>query len=115
MPDPVDPIDAAVIDELRSILDDDAVVELFSLYLDDAPQTLASLLAAAGRGDAQGVRTAAHRLKGGAAGIGAREVEACARQVEHAALAGRLADALAHLPALRAASDRAEAALRRRV
>ncbi|MCO5168310.1 MAG: Hpt domain-containing protein [Planctomycetes bacterium] len=105
-----DPIDAAVIDELRAILDDDAVAELFLLYLDDAPRTLAALSEAAGRGDAPGVRAAAHRLKGAAAGVGAHEVEGRAREVELEALAGRV-DA-ERVAALRAAAARAEEALR---
>jgi len=97
-------LDAAVWESLRLLTDDSAFLdELIDLFVDDAlprAERVRTLLAA---GDHTGARTAAHSLRGSAGNIGATEVAALAREIEHdleagvsvtAARADRLCDAL---------------------
>jgi HPt (histidine-containing phosphotransfer) domain-containing protein len=53
-------------------------------------------------GDAEVVARAAHTLKSSSANLGATNVAAIARQIEHAARAGNLTDLAASLTKLRA-------------
>ena len=108
---PQDPLDRAVLAELRSILSDEGVAELIDLYRQEAPHMHAALDEAIASRETARVRSAAHRLKGAASGIGARAVEHAARRVEHEAHAGRLPD-VATLAELRDAAAKTEAALR---
>lgn len=109
MPEARDPLDLEMIAELRSILRDDGVRELLELYLEEAPRALASLERAFASDDGSALRTAAHGLKGAAAGVGARDVADVARALEYAAHEGRRPLDLAPL---RAALEVADAALR---
>ncbi len=104
-----DPLDEEMIEELRSILSDDGLAELVELYLVEAPRGLADLQRALAAGDVDGLRTAAHRLKGAAAGVGAQVVAELTRDLERAAQAGGLPR---DLTALVAAVESADAALR---
>ena len=75
---------------------------LISLYRDDSSQLLADLDNAMKLGDADGVARAAHTLKSSSANLGATNVAAIARQIEHAARAGDLVDLLSSVTKLRA-------------
>jgi len=103
-------LDLDLLEELRSILDDAGVREIVDLYLAEAPRSIASLEEALGAGDTAGVRSAAHRLKGAASGVGALEVTAIARAFEQATDAGQQASI--DVAGLHAAAARAAAALR---
>lgn len=110
MPEDRDPLDLEMIAELRSILRDDGLRELVELYLEEAPRAQAALERALATSDLAALQTLAHRLKGAAAGVGARDVAAQAQRLERAAHEGRPPEDLA---ALEDALDVAGAALRR--
>jgi CheY-like chemotaxis protein/HPt (histidine-containing phosphotransfer) domain-containing protein len=76
---------------LLARLDGDAqlLADISRLFLDDAPEHLRRIRAAIDAGDAEGLRHAAHALKGAAASFDAAEVVASARALEEA---GRAAD-----------------------
>ena len=57
-------------------------------FLKTAPEDLAALSAAAGAGDVENARLYAHRMKGNAAGVGARRLSAAAREMEMGAASG---------------------------
>ena len=73
--------------------DPDFVDELIDTFLGDAPQQLAELRAAVASGSPADAVRPAHTLKGTAATIGARAVEATSRSIEEGARAGSM-DAL---------------------
>jgi CheY-like chemotaxis protein len=75
---------------------------LIALYRDDSSQLLADLDSAMKTGDAEGVARAAHTLKSSSANLGATNVAAIARQIEHAARGGDLAELPSSFTKLRA-------------
>jgi signal transduction histidine kinase/DNA-binding response OmpR family regulator len=75
---------------------------LIALYRDDSSQLLADIDNAMKLGDAQGVARAAHTLKSSSANLGATNVAAIARQIEHSARAGDIADLAASITRLKA-------------
>ncbi|HET9473140.1 MAG TPA: Hpt domain-containing protein, partial [Steroidobacteraceae bacterium] len=81
---------------------DRLLARLIALYRDDSSQLLADLDNSLKVGDADGVARAAHTLKSSSANLGATNVAALARQIEHSARAGDLADLGASLTKLRA-------------
>jgi two-component system sensor histidine kinase/response regulator len=86
--------------------DEELFVEIATLFLDDAPQVLASLRAALAAGDAKVVQRTAHTLKGSAGCIGGMPLAAAAAKVEALGAAGTLADAPAATDVLAAELDR---------
>ncbi|HML17270.1 MAG TPA: Hpt domain-containing protein [Bryobacteraceae bacterium] len=66
--------------------------EIAVLFVDDYPQSLADLHAAAARGDAKAVERAAHGLKGSVANFGAAAAFEAARRIEEFGRAQRLAE-----------------------
>jgi len=98
-------LDHSVIDAVRQ-LDPDGndrlLARLIALYRDDSSQLLADMDNAMKVGDADGVARAAHTLKSSSANLGATNVAAIARQIEHAARAGDLTELVASLTKLRA-------------
>ena len=74
--------------DLSRELDDDGVDAMLSAFVRAAPGDLDKMRAAAARGDAPGLREAAHALKGAASYIGAIRVRDLCRQIEQQALAG---------------------------
>jgi CheY-like chemotaxis protein len=75
---------------------------LIALYRDDSSQLLADLDSAMKTGDAEGVARAAHTLKSSSANLGATNVAAIARQIEHAARGGDLTELPSSFTKLRA-------------
>ena len=98
-------LDHSAIDAVRQ-LDPDGndrlLARLIALYRDDSSQLLADIDNALKGGDADGVARAAHTLKSSSANLGATNVAALARQIEHSARAGDLTDLGTSLTRLRA-------------
>ena len=98
-------IDHATFTELQATAGAEFVVELVDTFLEEAPQMLAELRAAAR--DADAFRRAAHSLKSNSLTFGALTLGAMARELEF----GGLADS-AHLDELDQEFARAAAALK---
>jgi signal transduction histidine kinase/CheY-like chemotaxis protein/HPt (histidine-containing phosphotransfer) domain-containing protein len=64
--------------------------EVAKLFAEDCPVLIGAIRAAADRGDAEQLRTAAHALKGAAANITAADLAAAARALETMGAGGRL-------------------------
>jgi signal transduction histidine kinase/DNA-binding response OmpR family regulator len=75
---------------------------LIALYRDDSSQLLADIDNGMKTGDADVVARAAHTLKSSSANLGATNVAAIARQIEHAARSGDLTDLATSVTKLRA-------------
>jgi len=104
---PLDAIDRAILDGLRSLLAS-LPGELRSIvdeYVQSAERLLAEIDEALARGDGATAEMAAHSLKGVSGQMGARDVMAAARQVENACAAGDLEGARRAVPGLRAAHE----------
>src|SRR5262249_41930673 len=87
-------LDRAALDQLREDLGGDASVqEVIATFLARTPTVLSSLRAAAAKGDADGMRQAAHALKGTSATLGARELAGQCEDLERLARAGAVPDA----------------------
>ena len=100
-------IDQSVFDALRETAGDDFAAELVNTFLEEAPGMLADLKAAAGGGDADAYRRAAHSLKSNANVFGASALAELARRLELSGL-GQASDAAD----LEAEYERTAAALR---
>jgi CheY-like chemotaxis protein/HPt (histidine-containing phosphotransfer) domain-containing protein len=84
-------IDWTRIDSLRPYDSDGSMVrEIVAAFLRDGPKYLAAIRAAQAAADAGELASAAHALKGAAANIGARMLEAVCREAESLARAGTL-------------------------
>ena len=75
---------------------------LIALYRDDSSQLLADIDNGMKTGDAEAVARAAHTLKSSSANLGATNVAAIARQIEHAARSGDINDLPSSITKLRA-------------
>ncbi|HEU4589301.1 MAG TPA: response regulator [Steroidobacteraceae bacterium] len=88
-------LDHSAIDAVRQ-LDPDGndrlLSRLIALYRDDSSQLLADIDNAMKAGDSESVARAAHTLKSSSANLGATNVAAIARQIEHSARGGDLSD-----------------------
>lgn len=71
--------------------------ELINLFLEDTPEQIEALAAALAGGDAEGVRSWAHTLKGASASFGAEPLRQLFYELETAARQGQLDDAPALL------------------
>ena len=98
-------LDHSAIDAVRQ-LDPDGndrlLARLIALYRDDSSQLLADIDNAMKSGDASSVARAAHTLKSSSANLGATNVAAIARAIEHAARNGDLTELPASVTKLRA-------------
>jgi len=98
-------LDHSAIEAVRQ-LDPDGndrlLARLIALYRDDSSQLLADIDNAMKTSDAEAVARAAHTLKSSSANLGATNVAAIARQIEHAARGGDLKDLVASVTKLRA-------------
>jgi CheY-like chemotaxis protein len=98
-------LDHSAIDAVRQ-LDPDGndrlLSRLIALYRDDSSQLLADIDNAMKSSDAEGVARAAHTLKSSSANLGATNVAAIARQIEHSARGGDLNDLASSVTKLRA-------------
>jgi PAS domain S-box-containing protein len=93
-----DPLDAAVIADLRALDqwgDESLLDELIDLFAREAPERLREINAAAGSGSAQQIERMAHKLAGSASVLGARHLAALLLGVERLASAGEIAGAAA--------------------
>ncbi|MFM2091867.1 MAG: Hpt domain [Planctomycetota bacterium] len=88
---------------LRDATDADTAREIVGIFAGDAPTALAALSAALAAGDTEGVRKAAHRMKGAAGTIGLARAQECCLRIEQAARQGSL-DAVPALSAVLAAA-----------
>jgi HPt (histidine-containing phosphotransfer) domain-containing protein len=86
---------------LRWVDDDRALLaELVEIFLEDCPRRLHELEQAVKEGNANGVRHAAHSLKGMVAGLGAGPAHGLAAEVEGLGKAGDLSKTSDLLPTL---------------
>jgi signal transduction histidine kinase/CheY-like chemotaxis protein/HPt (histidine-containing phosphotransfer) domain-containing protein len=104
------PINREIVDDLRDIMGDE-FGSLVRVFLEDAPRSLIRLEAAAAAGDNDGLIAPAHSLKSTSANLGAMEVSAQAKHIEHAARQKTLTDAPHRVASLSAEFARAAAAL----
>jgi len=81
--------------------DDELVRELLGIYLEDSPDTLARIEKAIGENDLEGLRFAAHSLKGMSANVSAGAVREAAYELEEAGASGELAEADGYLVTLK--------------
>jgi HPt (histidine-containing phosphotransfer) domain-containing protein len=93
------------LESLRELCDgeDDLVVEIAALYLEELPEVVAGLGAAAAARDLGVTRDFAHKIKGASANVGADSLAALCGQIEVAAVAGsteEVDDLVAQLHAL---------------
>ncbi|WP_062537831.1 hybrid sensor histidine kinase/response regulator, partial [Mizugakiibacter sediminis] len=106
-------LDNSVLDDLVDIMGDELRM-LVQVFLNDSPQRLDGLHAAAAQGDIVGLSAHAHALKSASANLGARALSALAKSLELDARAGHVADPPARVAALMEAYGATATALRRR-
>lgn len=87
-------LDSATLEELRAE-GDDLLVELFDMFLAEAPAGLKRIAQAFERGDLKTAGLQAHRLRGSAAGLGAKQMQELCGSIEQAARTGQPAEARA--------------------
>lgn len=88
-------LDQVTLDRLRELNEPgepDIVVEVLTLFLEDAPARVAAVVAAQASGDARGLERAAHGLKGAAGNIGALRLQALCHRLEDLGRLGVAAD-----------------------
>ena len=85
--------------------DAELLKEIAALFIEDYPNVLAELRAAAARADAHGVERAAHGLKGSVANFGAQAAVDAAFQLEQMGRAGDLSRVREAIDALARALD----------
>lgn len=86
--------------------------ELAESFVSASPPIIEQLRAAAEAGDAPGVRSAAHALKGSSRAIGAEAVGALCEDLEHRARDGDVTDAAAAIELIAAAYAEVETYIR---
>lgn len=102
-------VDWEVIDGLRGIRGEgepDLLVELVEIFREDTPARISALREALEGGDAEGLRLAAHGLKGGSGSLGARRMARIAERVEAVARSGDLSSAAERIPELEVEFER---------
>ena len=84
-------INMEVVEELLSLSDDgdpSLLLDLISMFLDDAPTKLALIKSGFGAQDLNQVERAAHSLKGSAGNLGAVQVQQLCDQLQNASKSG---------------------------
>jgi len=107
-------LDLTVIKHLRELREPgqpDPVADLIGLFLNDAPDRLAKMLASMMKGDGTALRELAHTLKGSANNLGARPMAALSAEVERHAQSGAMTEAAVVMEKLLIEFDRVEAVL----
>ncbi len=99
-------LDRGVLDDLKDIMEDE-FARLIVQFLEQVPTQLAELETAARVGDVEAMVRPAHSLKSSSANMGAMRVSHLAREIEFNARESRRTAAVAALPALREAFDKA--------
>lgn len=97
--------------ELQQEGEEDILGELIDLFVADAPERLSALAAAVEGGDANGVRSEAHALKGSCANLGAIQMAQACAEIEARARDNDIREAPRLLSELNTEFDRARAAL----
>ena len=92
LPDAIDKKVLADLRTLQSAAEPDLVERLFSMLQADAPKLIDAMREAVTQADADGLRHAAHSLKGSSASLGAKHISALCAAVEKAAKAGSLVE-----------------------
>jgi HPt (histidine-containing phosphotransfer) domain-containing protein len=98
--------DPAPLLDLRDATDPGTAREIIGIFAGEAPPSLAALRAALDAGDVDGVRKAAHRMKGAAGTIGLMLAQDCCLRIEQAAKQGSLDTVPALVVVLTEAVDR---------
>jgi CheY-like chemotaxis protein len=89
MVDDLAPVNWAILEEMRALQEQgqaDFVQEMVDLYLSGTPPLLATIREAIAQGDAEGLKLAAHTLKGNSMSLGVQQVAALSLSLE---LSGR--------------------------
>ncbi len=105
-------LDAEVVEDLRSAMGDQ-FAQLVTVFLEDAPGHLAKLEAAAVVNDYTQMSASAHALKSSSANLGAMQVSAIAKRIEHGAREHTLLNAVVAVTMLGSEFHRAEIELRK--
>ena len=115
MPRPSTPqgpaINPEIVQDLREIMGAE-FSSLVNVFLEDAPRSLARLAASAATSDIDALVAPAHSLKSTSANLGAMELSAMAKHIEHSARQHNLPDAVQRVTELANEFKRAESALR---
>jgi two-component system, sensor histidine kinase and response regulator len=108
-------IDRSVLDEIRALggPGDDLLSEVIGVFLAEAPGQVRGVNEALAARDTAAIQRAAHRLKGSALGVGARQLAALVAAVELAARTGDVERATSDAAGLDAAIDATRVALTR--
>jgi two-component system sensor histidine kinase EvgS len=101
-------------EDFASTGDLDELAALIRKFLERGAESVAAVADAVERGDAEGTRASAHKLKGSSRTLGASLVGAVSAQVEHAGAAGDLVAAARGLRELEIAFSRTRVALTER-
>ncbi len=104
-------LDSEIIEDLWSAMGDQ-FKQLVDVFLEDAPGHLTKLEAAAVVGDIAGMAGPAHALKSSSANLGALQVSAAAKHIEHGSRDRTLSDAVGAVATLSREYRRAESELR---
>jgi HPt (histidine-containing phosphotransfer) domain-containing protein len=104
-------LDSEIIEDLWSAMGDQ-FTQLVDVFLEDAPNHLTKLEAAAAKGDIGGLAGPAHALKSSSANLGAMELSAAAKYIEHGSRDKSLTDAVEAVRRLQNEFRRAEVELR---
>lgn len=107
LPEPK-PVDAELLARLRDVLGEN-LAHVLELFLEDTPDYLARLSAAAQASDPETLRQVAHTLKGIAGSLGAVQLAAVARELEQQASVGTLAESDHLVQQLKAEYDQVQA------
>ena len=84
----LDPATLVSLREMQPTAEADLLRELLALFRSDADPLLASLQVAATEGDAEGLKRAAHGLKGAAANLGAKQLASICQELEQLGRSG---------------------------
>jgi signal transduction histidine kinase/CheY-like chemotaxis protein len=98
-------LDNSAIEAVRQLDPDGSdrlLSRLIALYRDDSSQLLADIDNGMKAGDADAIARAAHTLKSSSANLGATNVAALARQIEHSARSGEIGDLTGSITNLKA-------------
>jgi len=106
------PLDLEVVEDLQGAMGDQFKM-LVAVFLEDAPEHLTKLEAAAVLGDNARMAASAHALKSSSANLGAMQVSMIAKRIEHGAREGSLLNPVVAVTLLGAEFHRAEAELRK--
>jgi HPt (histidine-containing phosphotransfer) domain-containing protein len=106
-------LDPAALENLREMVGGDAefLAELMDTFLADAPQLLADMRQAVERGDAAGLRLAAHSLKSNSADFGAMTLSNLCWELEGMGKAGTLDGAAKKVAQVEAEYERVKPAI----